>query len=44
MCISKSVHVCVFHDFVLLRSVKFNSSLRVNVYDRTTALISRWDE
>ena len=28
---SKSVYVCVFHEFELLRYVQFNSSLCVNV-------------
>ena len=28
----------------LLRYVQFQSSLWINVQDRTTALISRWDE
>ena len=42
---SNCVYVWVFHDFELLRLyVQFNSSLCVNVYIRTTALISRWDE
>ena len=35
---SKSVYVCVFHDFELLRYVQFSSSLRVDVSDRMTAL------
>ena len=40
----KGVYVCVFHDFELLRYVQFSSSLCVNVSDRRTAFISRWDE
>ena len=39
-----SAYVCVFRDFELLRYAQFSFSLCVNVKDRTTALISRWDE
>ena len=41
---SNSAYVCVFRDFELLRYAQFSLSLCVNVKDRTTALISRWDE
>ena len=40
---SKRVYVCVL-DFELLRYVQFSSSLCVNVEDRTTVFIFRWDE
>ena len=41
---SKSVYVCVFRDIELFRYIQFSSSLCVNVKDRTTALISSWNE